>query len=281
MTPFVAQAHAQPFLLETGLGRRFCLYHAPVDTCRGAFLYLHPFAEEMNKTRRMASLQARALAAIGYGVLQIDLHGCGDSDGDFGDASWESWKQDVAAGCAWLGQQLAQPVGLWGLRLGALLALDYASTASHPLGALLLWQPVLSGSTYLTQFLRMRVASELLAEHDGERGGTKALRAALLAGDVLEVAGYALTPALAAGIEGAGAAELAVKGCPVYWLEMVAAPDRPLPAAAAAVAARWQQQGVDLLAMPVAGPSFWATQEITETPALIEMTLAILSAEPA
>lgn len=280
MTPPAAPAPAQPFFLETALGRRFCLYYPPAGDCRGAFLYLHPFAEEMNKTRRMAALQSRALAARGYGVLQIDLHGCGDSSGDFGDARWASWKQDAAAGCAWLQQRLGRPPGLWGLRLGALLALDYASTAGHPLGAVLLWQPVLNGSTYLTQFLRLRVASELLAENEGERGGTKALRAALLAGEVLEVGGYALAPALAASIEGASAAELAVRDCPVYWLEVVAAADRPLPVAAAAVALRWQQQGVALQAVPVFGPSFWATQEITENPALVDATLAILEAGP-
>jgi len=33
----------------------------------------------MNKSRRMAALQARVFAAMGFGVLQIDLFGCGDS----------------------------------------------------------------------------------------------------------------------------------------------------------------------------------------------------------
>jgi exosortase A-associated hydrolase 2 len=281
MNAVAATAHAQPFFIDSAGGQRFCLYHAPAGDCRGAWLYLHPFAEEMNKTRRMAALQARALAAAGYGVLQIDLHGCGDSSGDFGDASWESWLQDVAAGCAWLQQKLGQPVGLWGLRLGALLALDYARTASHPVAAMLLWQPVLNGATYLTQFLRLRVASELLAEREGERGGTKALRAALLAGQPLEVAGYTLAPAMAASIEGANAAALAPAAAPVRWLEVVGAADRPLGVAAAAVAAGWRQQGVDLRTVPVAGPSFWATQEITDNPALIEATLALLCAEPA
>ena len=39
----------------------------------------------------MASLQAKAMAGAGYFVLQIDLYGCGDSAGDFGDALWERW----------------------------------------------------------------------------------------------------------------------------------------------------------------------------------------------
>ena len=102
MTTSPARAHAEPFFLESAPGRRFCLFHPPAGACRGAVLYVHPFAEEMNKSRRMAALQARALAAAGYGVLQIDLHGCGDSDGGFGEARWEQWHADLAAARAWL-----------------------------------------------------------------------------------------------------------------------------------------------------------------------------------
>ena len=51
----------------------------------------------MNKSRRMAALQARAFAEMGFGVLQIDLFGCGDSSGDFSDARWDIWKQDLIA----------------------------------------------------------------------------------------------------------------------------------------------------------------------------------------
>src|SRR5437763_1590993 len=119
-----AEPSAEPFFLKSGTGQRFCLFHPPAASCRGAGLDVHPFAEEMNRSRRMAALQARALSALGYGVLQIDLYGCGDSSGDFGDAHWDLWKQDLAAGAAWLRQRLDQPITLWGLRLGALLAID-------------------------------------------------------------------------------------------------------------------------------------------------------------
>ena len=66
-------------------GQRLCIHHPPRrgEPARGAVLHLHAFAEEMNKSRRMVALQARALAEAGFAVLQIDLHGCGDSGGDF------------------------------------------------------------------------------------------------------------------------------------------------------------------------------------------------------
>jgi len=78
----------EPFFLPASRGERFCIFHPAAGALRGAVLYLHPFAEEMNKSRRMAALQSRMLAARGIAVLQIDLFGCGDSSGDFGDASW-------------------------------------------------------------------------------------------------------------------------------------------------------------------------------------------------
>jgi exosortase A-associated hydrolase 2 len=258
---------AEAFFLATPLGARYCLYHAPRASCRGALVYLHPFAEEMNKSRRMAATQARALAALGYGVLQIDLAGCGDSEGDFADARWEHWKADVGAAGAWLHQRLGQPVGLWGLRLGALLALDYARGA--PVAQLLLWQPVLQGAAFMTQFLRLRVAGAMLDEDAATAGGTKELRARLLAGEPLEIAGYMLAPELAAAIDALDAAQLA-PACRAHWIEMVASPERPLPPAASRVAAGWS-----LEPRKVACPPFWTTQEITESPDLVAATCAL------
>ena len=257
---------AEAFFLATPLGARYCLFHAPQGNCRGALVYVHPFAEEMNKSRRMAATQARALAAIGYGVLQIDLAGCGDSEGDFLDARWEHWKADIGAASAWLEQRVKQPVGLWGLRLGALLALDYARGA--PVAQLLLWQPVLQGAAFLTQFLRLRVAAGMFDAL--EAAGTKELRAQLQAGEALEIAGYLLAPELAAAIDALDVAQLA-PSCRTHWIETVASDERPLPPAATRVAAAWPQELHKVIC-----PPFWSTQEIAEAPDLIAATCALL-----
>lgn len=272
-------AAPKPMFLAQGAAARFALYHAPQQPCRGALLYLHPFAEEMNKSRRMAALQARRLAGEGWGVLQLDLHGCGDSAGDFADASWESWRADVALGLQWLqerlGAQLPQAPGLWGLRLGALLALDYACRPAGPLvSQLLLWQPVLQGSAHLTQFLRLQVAADMLGEN-AAAGGTAALRATLGAGQALEIAGYTLAPVLAQALDAADAAALAPP-CRVAWLEVVAQEGRALPPAAQRLLAQWQAAGASVTAQTVAGPQFWATQEIAESPALLEASCRAL-----
>ncbi|GAB3461205.1 hydrolase 2, exosortase A system-associated [Massilia terrae] len=258
-------APAEPFFLEGGAGPRFCLFHRPAGACRGALVYIHPLAEEMNRTRRMAALASRALAAGGIAVLQVDLHGCGDSGGDFGDASWDSWKADVALAHGWLRTRLDCPVGLWGLRLGALLALDCARGTRAD--RLLLWQPVTKGSNYLTQVLRLRLAGELLQD-GGSKADTAALKAALLGGAPLDVAGYTLSPALALPVDALDASVL-VPPCPVHWFEVAGT----LSPAATRTIDGWRAAGASVQAHIAPGQQFWATPEITECPALVEATV--------
>ena len=269
--PRPAAAPAEPFFLDTAAGRRFCLFHAPQGACRGALLYVHPFAEEMNRARRMAALQARAFAARGIGVLLLDLHGCGDSDGDFADAGWDGWLADIDAGRAWLEARLGRTAGLWGLRLGGLLALQAAHRAAQPPEQVLLWQPVTAGLAHLNQFLRLRLAADMLA--GGAHGGAEALRACLRAGETIEIAGYGLTEALAGGMERADAAPLSLP-CPVHWFELAAEAGRPMPPAAARVASIWQARGARVHQELVQGPPFWSTPEVAEAPALVRASLA-------
>lgn len=279
MTQPVAATRAEPFFLPAAGGQRFCLYHPPAGECRGAVLYVHPFGEEMNKARRMAALQARALAAAGFGVLQLDLHGCGDSSGEFGDSRWETWKGDLALAHRWLADKLAVPVSLWGLRLGAVLALDYAAGAAEAVHSLVLWQPVQSGKTYLTQFLRLRVASDMLADDKQAGNGTQELRAQLQAGQVLEIAGYDLAPQLALAIDALDLATMR-PACPVHWLEAVPAAGRDLPPGAMRVTSAWRAAGCALEVGVVPCPPFWSAQEIAECPALIEATTVHFTGAP-
>ena len=270
---------AQAFFLDAAPGKRFCLYHPPHGTPRGAVLHVPAHAEEMNKSRRMVAQQARRLAASGLAVLQIDLYGCGDSDGQSGDAHWEIWKQDLMLALTWLRDRSNTPVALWGLRLGGLLALDVAQERGD-LASVLLWQPVIDGPAYLTQFLRLRLAADMLASGQGGQGGTDALRRLLADGVSLDIAGYTMTPALAAAIDHAMPDVIAPPTCAVHWLE-VAPAGRGLAPARAAAQERWLRAGWRLHTQLVPGPAFWASQEIAEAPALLDATVALLSPEAA
>ena len=264
---------------------RFCLFHPPQGPARALVLHVHPFAEEMNKSRRMAAMQARALAARGLAVLQFDLLGCGDSAGSFGDATWPRWLADVAWAAGHLQHRAGTatlPLWLWGHRVGALLATQAADTlAEHTAQPpnLLLWQPTASGKTALQQFLRLKAAAQLL--EGGGKGVTESLKRDLAAGQPVEVAGYELHPALAAGLE-AAALNPPRRPAKAVWLELAqpqaaAAPPELLPASRAALE-RWRAAGwtVDAAALP--GPAFWQTTEIEDAPALIEHGTQVLAA---
>ncbi len=266
---------ASAFFLPLAPGQRFCVLHAPAGTCRGAVLYLHPFAEEMNKSRRVAANQARALAAAGFAVLQIDLLGCGDSSGDFADARWEAWKADAEAAIDWLAARYPAPITLLGLRLGGLLALDVASSTERTVARVLLWNPVQNGATFMKQFLRLLTVNDMLADGKEAGAGTDA-RATLLQGQAIEVAGYTLAPQLVGAIDACDGARL-LAPCPVDWIESVASLERPEAPAITRLADKWRAAGVNVTLHRVAGPAFWATQEIEESPALVEATTALLA----
>lgn len=262
------------FFLDTAKGRRFCLLTAPVTHIKGGLLYVHPFAEELNKSRRMAALAAREFASAGWLVLQMDLLGCGDSERDFGDATWEDWLEDVESGWNWLQNNATGTLALWSLRGGSLLAADWLHNTQRTL-PWLMWQPVTSGNQHLTQFLRLKLAAEM-----GGNAETKTvmagLRSELQDGRAVEVGGYMLSPAMAKGL---GAANLRLP--PTYpaalaVLEVVGEGRDGLSPALTGMVGRWQDDKLLVMAKSVVGPAFWQTQEIETSPALLDASLCIL-----
>jgi exosortase A-associated hydrolase 2 len=235
-------------------------------------VYVHPFAEEMNKSRRMAALSARSLSAAGFPVLMIDLYGCGDSGGDLADATWRAWVDDVIAAAQWLRERTGFDPTLWGLRAGCLLAREAAQNLEYAPN-LIFWQPVVSGAQHLQQFLRLRVAQHVAGGEGEARIGTKELRAELESGATLEIAGYTLAPELALGLD---AAELAPprRASRVAWLEVSSSDPPELSPAGRLRMQAWQAAGQDVAEYAVAGLPFWQTQEIAECAALVEATRA-------
>lgn len=254
----------QAFFLPADPGYRFCLFHAPQGTKpKSRVLYLHPFAEEMHASRRVVAQQCRSLAAEGHAVLQIDLLGCGDSSGDFGDATWATWVHDTLLCLHWLHEHTDQvPTWLWGLRAGALLACDATKAwhAQHPTEQLnlLLWQPVASGQQQLQQFLRLHAAAQWLGR--SAMGEPPAQQ--LAAGQNAHVAGYSLSPTLASELEAArldlpsgngrvGIIDLSVSSPPTLspWLQRQEG--------------KWQSAGWQVEAQVVEAHSFW--QNVVES----------------
>jgi exosortase A-associated hydrolase 2 len=262
------------FLQVAGRGQRLAVHHPSCRTApAGALVYVHPFAEEMNKSRRMVALQSRALSLAGFAVLQVDLLGCGDSSGDLVDAAWEDWVDDVVQASRWMLQRHGAPLILWGLRSGCLLAAQAAQRLAAPLG-FIFWQPATTGATVLQQFLRLEVAANMQA--GSGKGILDGLRARLASGQVVDVAGYRVAPALAAGIERAKLEPPQMPGR-VAWLEISGRADAPLLPASATAVARWRDAGHQVRTSVAHGTPFWHSVEFEESPALISATLASMA----
>jgi len=223
----------------------------------------------------MVSLQARALAASGWHVLQLDLSGCGDSSGSFSEANWAVWLDDILAAREWVNAHCPGPLWIWGLRLGALLAC--ASLTQVPLEdvGLLFWQPVLSGSQHLQQFLRIKGAGERIAS--GREGvSTQGLVEQLRAGNSVEVAGYDLMPQIALPMAESSLSLPAGVGH-VRWFDISPRIGGEVNPASRRVLDAWAAQ-VDVDINVVHGPSFWQTQEIELAPELLTVTTGMFAA---
>ena len=224
----------------------------------------------------MVSLAARAFAEEGWTVLQMDAHGCGDSEGDFGDASWDSWLTDLDRAHAWLSQDTPGPLVMWSLRTGSLLASSWQARASHRL-PILAWQPVFNGKQYLTQFLRIRLGADLAQSTQAKNLLTE-LRASLQAGQAASIGGYWLSPAMASGLEAAVFSPAADDTGPVTLLEVVSGDPPELTPAIENWLSSATEAGRACQGQAVQGNKFWQSKEIETAANLIEPSLAALRA---
>jgi len=269
----------EPFFFDGPAGRLFAVNYPPTstgDTGLGV-VFVPAFAEEMNQSCRMVALQARALAGAGIGALVVDLYGTGDSAGDFRDARWETWRDDVSAAVAWLETWGRDRIGLLGVRLGGLLAMEVAAANQGRVDRAILWQPVARGERMLTQFLRLRVAASMGGSAAQET--TTSLRETFASGQSTQIAGYEVAPELAAALDSADiAAHGPAAGVPVDWIEVVADAGRPVSPASRRVVDQWTDAGVPVAAATVPGDAFWSIQETTLVPELLEATTECLRA---
>lgn len=190
------------FFLPGQAGGLFCLARGPWTAMAHdgrALLILPPFAEEMNRTRRLMHETLTALARHGMASLCCDLYGTGDSAGEFHQARWDMWLNDAGRAIAWMRAQGARHVSVLAIRLGALLALDLAGLYQD----LFLLAPQLDGKRAMRQFLRIRAAADMeRSQRGGGPGpGTQTLEAALHNGGTVTVAGYDLPGALYQAIQ--------------------------------------------------------------------------------
>ncbi len=272
-----ARPRSEMFHLQGNHGKLLAVYTPAVEPREApANLVVVPaFSEEMNRTRRMLSLLARRLATMGVGTLVIDLFGTGDSEGDFADASWEIWKDDIATAVNWVGERGGRETSLLGVRLGALLALDCARDQAV-IERFILWQPTTSGGKHMRDFLFIRVLAGMM-QKEMARLSLEDLRAALARGESVEISGYELSPRLFTAIDALRIEELAGElRQPVHWMEVRRDSDSGMQPKSLETIERWRGQGGDVHPYLVAGHEFWVDGKVKVVHDLIEETAGIL-----
>jgi exosortase A-associated hydrolase 2 len=242
-------------------------------------LVIPAFAEEMNKSRRMVTETALALVASGFGCVVPDLYGTGDSAGEFEQADWPTWVDDLARAGAWSAGQGDAITGILATRLGAALAAAAVSTGGLPaVAASVLWQPIFDSKRWLTQFLRLRIAAAL-AEQD-RKESMQDLLDNLRAGGVVEVAGYAVPGKLAMELESRSAsATLPAQLGAVHWFEVVRDTEAPLSAVAVQLGDNYRAAGNTFESQTFVGEPFWGSTEIVRNVPMITASAAAFSAQ--
>jgi exosortase A-associated hydrolase 2 len=269
----------EPFFIEGTQGKLFCLFAPPKNQQAQVLVFLPSFGEELNRCRVMVAMQARMLAAQGVGCLMLDYYGTGDSAGDFSETRWEQWQADADAACDWLNSKGYQNLGLWGVRVGAMLAAELAAITPERFNRLVLWQPVLDGKTFLTQFLRVRLA--MLMDRGEPKETTQQMRDSLKQGNNLEVAGYEINPQLAQAIDSKNLSNIELPAnIQVDWFEALMTEQAGLSPASQKTITLWQQQGSTVTTHTFLGPAFWQLHERALTPDILTQTTQLFSSKP-
>ncbi len=268
-----------PYFLETAHGSIFVIEYGPRVLKPGTetVIIVPPFAEEMNRCRRMMSLQARSLAGNGLRAVLVDLHGTGDSEGDFSDASWTAWCDNIVSVLSRTVQTGRGSISFLAIRFGALVLFNGQSELVSRASKIVLWSPCTNGSTFLKQFLRIRVASQM-SENDGRKESIAELMDRFESGESVEVAGYEISPELARSMSLATLiADDFEASTPIHWFEIVSSPSSPIPRPNSALIEKLQRDHTGLSVTPVYGDKFWNSVEITTVPTLIDATTAVFA----
>ncbi|RVU30742.1 hydrolase 1, exosortase A system-associated [Neptunomonas marina] len=261
-----------PLFLDVPSGQIFATIFTPQQaTCTDHWVIcLPPFAEEMNKSRKIIRDQAERLSQQGYSVLIPDLQGTGDSVGDFSNSSIQQWQDDLKALITALKVNGVKQVDILAVRMGALLAPPLAMSFPDLVKRIVLWQPALSGEQLMTQFLRIRVAANMLSD---QKETVKELRAAILEDKEVEVAGYRVPKAFLSQLD---EMKLSTMELPhsthIGWFEVVSSAEKGLLLPSKKVIENWTSTQESVKADAVVGEPFWAAQELVTAEALIERT---------
>jgi pimeloyl-ACP methyl ester carboxylesterase len=191
-TPDAQSSHrSRPVWFGPSDAPLFGLLNAPDAQARGAVVICPPFGREyVNAYTTFVQLAAR-LEHLGFAVLRFDYRSTGDSFDRTDKGSGSSgFVDDVRFAVEFVRELGVAHVAIVGMRIGATFA--GLRSALDPVDALVLWDPCLSGRS----FLREQLALGLLIREKDVRGFREDGHVSRESAAVFEIPGFTVSPEL-------------------------------------------------------------------------------------
>jgi len=236
----------------------------------------------MNASRRAYSALAQALNRAGFASLMFDFYATGDSEGEFETADWATWQNDLRSVLAFARNHLSYlRIQLFGLRAAALHIADLVAdqVVAQDIDQCVFWQPVLDGAEHLDQFLRLRLAANLMLDQKDAvtRETTHSLRNLAQSEGNVEVAGYALSAKLMAEMQQRRlefSSQSVATNSTLHWFE-IATPPTANPKRTAVIETL-RKSGITLFVYSATAKRFWSLVDAPLPLQLIEHTVACM-----
>jgi exosortase A-associated hydrolase 2 len=257
----------------------FIAHYAPLEQGEAmgeshTVIFVPPFAEEMNRSKRMYVLCARLLADAGIQSICFDFAGTGDSSGEWGDFNCQDWKNNLIDVYQYANKSSSK-ISLVTLRDSALISLELIKQAKIQIYKCVLWDPIDSGEVLIRQLMRMKIASAMA--DDLKKVTTQEVLDSIEQSGFLEVAGYHVSSSLIDSIKSqrmSDSIESALALTELHWMttgKFSGNTKQQLP-----ISLTKLNLTEDLLAQlnvhPVNDVKFWMQQEVTISPLLLRET---------
>jgi exosortase A-associated hydrolase 2 len=201
----------------------FIAHYAPIEQSEAVgdlqtVILVPPFAEEMNRSKRMYVLCARLLADAGIHAVCFDFAGTGDSFGEWGDFDYLDWKNNLVDVCQ-LAKKHSSKISLIAVRDSALISLELIKQAEIQIDKCVLWDPIDSGEVLIRQLIRMKIANAMAG--DLKKITTQEVLDKIEQTGYLEVGGYHVASGLIDSIKTqkiSDSIEAALASTELHWM---------------------------------------------------------------
>ena len=254
----------------------------PIVTAKGghgAVILVPPFAEEMNRSRRMYVLCARLLANNGIHAVIFDFSGTGDSSGEWGQFCYSDWMGDIKhvyTHCS----SFADNVSFIALRFGALILSDVVSQSDIDVDRCIFWDPIENGEILIRQLIRIKIAAAMADE--SKKLTTKEILDDIESMGYLESGGYKISKSLIDDINSKRLSDLiesVLDNIELDWMQLGKHSETKKQWLPNSIFEKnlSQDQCNKIVMHPVNDVKFWMQQEVTIAPELLRETQRVFT----